>query len=143
MIWKNPKSIVKTAVLPKSAAAPEQVPYGLRALIAEVLREALEEQGYDPAGESLRIDTISAVSVDTPEFAEPSQLYTMFHVTFTYSARTRTDPVFITSHILTSALTDQVEGQPVHRAVRIGNPRAHTDRNVRAHRDARAGLRRV
>ena len=106
---ENVKSVVKSVILPKTAYDVEQTPYGLRALIAENLKEALEEQGYDPAGESLRIDTISAVSVDTPKFAAPSRLYTMFHITFTYSARTRTDPVIITSHVLTSALTDEVE----------------------------------
>ncbi len=106
---ENPKSVVKTAVLPKTALDIEQTPYGLRALIAKTLQETLEKQGYDPAGESLRIDSISAVSVDTPKFAAPSRLYTMFHITFTYSARTRTDPVIITSHILTSALTDEIE----------------------------------
>ena len=106
---ENVKSVVKSVILPKTAYDVEQTPYGLRALIAENLKEALEEQGYDPAGESLRIDTISAVSVDTPKFASPSRLYTMFYITFTYSARTRTDPVIITSHVLTSALTDEVE----------------------------------
>ncbi|MFH1879450.1 MAG: SpoIID/LytB domain-containing protein, partial [Bacillota bacterium] len=106
---ENPKSVQKSAVLLKSAISPEQTPYGLRALIAGALREELRQKGYDPAPESLRIDTVAAVSVDTPEFAAPSRLYTTFHITFTYSARTRTDPVVITSSILTSALTDQVE----------------------------------
>lgn len=88
---ENPKSVVKNAVLPKTALAPEDTPYGLRELIAGALYDKLTAMGYDPAPESLRIDGVSAVSVDTPEFAAPSRLYTMFHITFTYSGRTRTD----------------------------------------------------
>ena len=109
MIWQTRKSVVKTAVLPKTASSTEQTPFGLRALIADTLRETLLAKGYDPAGESLRIDTISAVSVDTPQYAKPSRLYTMFHITFTYSARTRTDPVVVTPASAPSAITDQVE----------------------------------
>jgi hypothetical protein len=106
---ENPHSVVRTAVLPKAASAPEQTPYGLRALLAQTLRDTLLSQGYDVAGESLRIDTILSVTMDTPAFAAPSRLYTQFHITFTYSARTRTDPVVVTATPDTSALSDQVE----------------------------------
>ena len=106
---ENPHSVVRTAVLPKAASAPEQTPYGLRALLAQTLRDTLLSQGYDAAGESLRIDTILSVTLDTPAFAAPSRLYTQFHITFTYSARTRTDPVVVTATPDTSALSDQVE----------------------------------
>ncbi len=90
---ENPKSVVKTTFLPKAALSPEDTPYGLRELLASALSDELTAMGYDPAPESLRIDSISAVSVDTPEFAAPSRLYTMFHITFRYSGRTRTDYV--------------------------------------------------
>jgi len=103
---ENPKSVVKSVTLPKTASSAEQTPYGLRQLIAEALKDTLQAQGYDPAGEILRIDT---VSTETAEFAAPSRLYTKFHITFTYSARTRTDPVVVTPTAVTSVLTDQVE----------------------------------
>ena len=90
---ENPKSVVKTAFLPKAALSAEDTPYGLRELIAGALYNELTAMGYDPAPESLRIDSISAVSVDTPKFAAPSRLYTQFHITFAYSGRTRTDYV--------------------------------------------------
>ena len=106
---ENPDSVVKTAVLPKTAGDIEQTPFGLRALIAETLKDVLIAKGYDPAGESLRIDTITAVSVDTPKYDAPSRLYTRFHITFTYSARTRTDPVIATTSSPGSALTDEIE----------------------------------
>ena len=106
---ENPNSVVKTAVLPKAAVSAEQTPYGLRALIAETFRDTLTAKGYDPTGESVRIDTITAVSADTPKFAAPSRLYTMFHITFTYSARTRTDPAVPTESGAASVISDQVE----------------------------------
>lgn len=105
---ENPNSVVKTAVVPKAAVSGEQTPFGLRALIAATLADTLKAKGYDPSGESVRIDTIAAVSVDTPKFAPPSRLYTMFHITFTYSARTRTDPA-VPATGAPSAFTDQVE----------------------------------
>jgi len=106
---ENPKSVVKSVSLPKAAYSVGETPYGLRALLAGALADTLAEQGYDPAPESLRIDGISAVSVDTPMYTEPSRLYTMLHITFSYSARTRTDPVVVTPTAVTSVLTDQVE----------------------------------
>ena len=102
---ENPKSVVKTAFLPKAALSPEDTPYGLRELLASALSDELTAMGYDPAPESLRIDSMSAVSVDTPEFAAPSRLYTMFHITFRYSGRTRTDYV----PPVVTALTNDIE----------------------------------
>lgn len=107
---ENPKSVVKSATLLKSAASPDQTPYGLRALIVTALKDKLVKKGYDPSPESLRIDTITDISVDTPEFASPSRLYTQFHITFTYSARTRTEAVITPKTTASvSALTDEVE----------------------------------
>ena len=102
---ENPKSVVKSVSLPKAAYSVGETPYGLRALLAGALADTLAEQGYDPAPESLRIDGISAVSVDTPMYTEPSRLYTMLHITFSYSARTRTDPISITAGVL----ADEIE----------------------------------
>ena len=102
---ENPKSVVKSAVLPKTASYPEQTPYDLRALIVDALWDTLVEQGYDPAPESLRVDTITDITMDTPKFAAPSRLYTMMNITFTYSARTRTDYVPVTP----GPLADEVE----------------------------------
>ena len=102
---ENSKSVVRTKALPKTAFAPTDTPYSLRLLIVNALQDTLTRQGYDPAPESLRIDTITDVTVDTPKFAAPSRLYTMFHITFTYSARTRTDPIPITHEML----VDEVE----------------------------------
>ena len=101
----NPKSVVKSTTLPKQANTPEDTPYGLRALIADALRDTLKAQGYDTAPESLRIDEILGISVDTPEFAAPSRLYTAFHITLRYSARTATAPVPVAAGIL----ADQIE----------------------------------
>ena len=67
----------------------EDAPYSLRALLSEQLRDTLVKAGYDPAPESLRIDSVTTVTVDTPMFKTPSRLYTMLHITFAYSARTR------------------------------------------------------
>ncbi len=102
---ENPKSVVKNAFLPKLAFTPEETPYGLRALLAAALEDELNAMGFDAAAESLRIDSISAVTVDTPKFAPPSRLYTMLHITFNYSGRTRTDYV----PPVTAVLQDEIE----------------------------------
>ena len=86
---ENPQSKVQSVTLPKTCAAVEDAPYSLRALLSEQLRDTLVKSGYDPAPESLRIDSVTAVTVDTPMFKAPSRLYTMLHITFAYSARTR------------------------------------------------------
>ncbi len=88
----NPQSKVQSVTLPKHCAEVTDAPYALRLLLSRMLTDTLTAQGYDPTPESLRVDQVTAVSVDTPMYAEPSKLYTMLHITFTYSARTRTDP---------------------------------------------------
>ena len=89
---ENPQSTVRSVDLPKSAAAVADTPYVVRLLLATQLADTLRAQGFDPSPESLRVDAISAVSVDAPAFSTPSRLMTTLNVTFTYSARTRTDP---------------------------------------------------
>ena len=87
----NPQSKVISVTLPKRAAGVADTPYAVRLLLSRQLADTLTAQGYDPAPESLRVDTITAVSLDTPAYKEPSRLCTRLHITFTYSARTRTD----------------------------------------------------
>ena len=87
---ENPQSKVQSVSLPKVCTTVNDAPYSLRTLLCEQLRDTLVEGGFDPSPESLRVDTVTAVKVDTPKFDEPSRLYTMLHITFTYSARTST-----------------------------------------------------
>ncbi len=88
----NPRSNVRSVTLPKKAKAGEVVSLGLRQVLCAALSEELLARGWDASPESLRVDTVTAVSVDTPMYAEPSRLYTKLHITLTYSGRTRTDP---------------------------------------------------
>lgn len=89
---ENPQSKVQTVLLPKKTEKVADAPYTLRLLLSQQLKDTLVAAGYDPTPESLRVDKVSAVSVDTPRFQAPSRLYSMLHITFEYSARTRTDP---------------------------------------------------
>ncbi|MDD3410998.1 MAG: SpoIID/LytB domain-containing protein [Eubacteriales bacterium] len=88
---ENPVSSVRSLVIPKKAAEAEQTPYRLRRLLSEALNAQLTARGWDTAPESLRVDEVTALSVDTPRFASPSRLMTLLHITFAYSGRTRTD----------------------------------------------------
>ena len=90
---ENPQSKVQTVTLPKMSTAVTDTPYVLRWLLSQQLAETLTAGGYDPAPESLRVDKVTAVTVDTPKFDAPSRLYTMLHITFAYSARVRTNGV--------------------------------------------------
>ena len=90
---ENPQSKVQTVTLPKKTGDVNEAPYALRLLLSRELKTKLTEAGYDPSPESLRVDKVTAVWVDTPLFDAPSRLYSMLHITFAYSARTRTDPV--------------------------------------------------
>ena len=88
---ENPQSKVQSVQLPKKSAEVADTPYVLRLLLSHSMADVLTGAGYDATPESLRVDSVTAVSVDTPLFAEPSRLYSMLHITFTYSARTRTE----------------------------------------------------
>lgn len=89
---ENPQSRVYTVIVPKTAETVKDMPYALRLLLSKTMAETLTAAGYDAAPESLLIKSVTALTVDTPMYAEPSRLYTMLHITFTYAARTRTDP---------------------------------------------------
>ncbi len=87
----NPQSKVLSVTVPKTAATVKDMPYVVRLLLCNQLAGTLTAAGYDPSPESLLVDSVSALWVDTPRFSGASRLYTMLHITFEYSARTRTD----------------------------------------------------
>ena len=89
---ENPESLVKNFSLLKKPAKVEDVGLGFRTVLAGALREELLAQGYDAAPESLRVDEIHALALDTPAFPS-SKLLTMMKITLSYSGRTRTDSV--------------------------------------------------
>jgi hypothetical protein len=88
----NPQSRVLSVTVPKTAATVKDMPYAIRLLVSSELAGELVGQGFDPAPESVLVNAVTAISVNTPRFEAPSRLYTMLHITFEYSARTRTDP---------------------------------------------------
>jgi len=85
----NPESLVRQFKL-KKRYNNETAPYALRLLLAEKLAETLEANGFDPSPESIRVDRVNAVSVDTPN-RSGSKLMTMLHLTLEISARSRRD----------------------------------------------------
>ena len=88
---ENPKSTVRKVTVPKKAQKVEDTPYVFRLLLAGQLESQLLAEGFDASPESLRVDEVLEIRADTPKFADPSRVMTMLHVTFRYSARTRTD----------------------------------------------------
>lgn len=105
----NPLSKVNTATIPKHADTVEAMPYGVRLLLAARLADTLTAGGFDPAPESLRIDSVTSVTVDTPRYDAPSRMHTMLHITFAYSARTRTDPLPMEAPYEPPAVEDDAE----------------------------------
>ena len=85
---ENPYSVVKSITLQKSYTNEEHdiAPYGLRNLLATVLREELTALGLDPAPASIRVHTISDVSLS----GEGKRMDTL-HLTVQISGRTRQD----------------------------------------------------
>lgn len=85
---ENPYSVVKSVTLQKSYTNEEHdiAPYGLRNLLATVLREELTALGLDPAPASIRVHTISDVSLS----GEGKRMDTL-HLTVQISGRTRQD----------------------------------------------------
>lgn len=88
----NPQSRVLSVTVPKTATTVKEMPYAIRLLVSSELAGELVGQGFDPAPESVLVNAVTAISVNTPRFEAPSRLYTMLHITFEYSARTRSDP---------------------------------------------------
>jgi hypothetical protein len=87
----NPQSKMLSVTVPKTAATVKDMPYVVRLLLCNQLADTLSAAGYDPSPESLLVSAVSALWVDTPRFSSASRLYTMLHITFEYSARTRAD----------------------------------------------------
>ena len=62
---ENPASVVKSVTLQKSYANEERdvAPYGLRNLLATVLRDELTGLDFDPAPASIRVNAVSGVEL--------------------------------------------------------------------------------
>ncbi len=90
---ENPLSRVKSVTIMKKFAQGEAASYGLRALLAKALEPSLVEMGFDPAPESLRVEEVLSLTVDSPAGKSPSRRMTQMHITLRYSGRTRTDAV--------------------------------------------------
>ena len=88
---ENPASVVRSFVIEKKYAEGNNAPYALRKLLAQELAQELVKRGYDPAAESVRVDEVSALGVDTPKGDEGSRLMTTFRFSVKISGRTRTD----------------------------------------------------
>jgi len=87
---ENPQSLVKTFHIPKKSSVPEDMGYGLRALLVKELESELAGMGYDPAPESLRVDEVLMVAAGTPAVIS-SRVMKMLTIQFKYSGRTRQD----------------------------------------------------
>lgn len=85
---ENPYSVVKSVTLQKSYTNEEHdiAPYGLRNLLATVLRDELTALGFDPAPASIRVNTISDVRLS----GEGKRMDTLY-LTVQISGRTRQD----------------------------------------------------
>lgn len=85
---ENPLSVVRRFEIQKSYHT--EAPVALRKLLADQLKDQLAERGLDAAPESIRIDAVDRVVVDTPAVPE-SKLNTMFHLDVRLSGRTRSN----------------------------------------------------
>ena len=85
---ENPYSVVKSMTLQKSYTNEEHdiAPYGLRNLLATVLRDELTALGFDPAPASIRVNTVS----DARLSGEGKRMDTLY-LTVQISGRTRQD----------------------------------------------------
>lgn len=86
----NPASTVRSFEIGKTYRNADDAPYALRKLLAAELGDMLLARGFDADAASVRVDEVSAVSLDTPN-TDGSKLMTMLHVTLKVSGRTRTD----------------------------------------------------
>ena len=91
---ENPQSLVKAVSLPRKPSKVEAISLGLRSVLVKALAKELTAKGYDPAPESLRVDEVLSLSVDTPTFSG-SKVMSMLNIQFSYSGRTRQDPVVL------------------------------------------------
>ena len=80
---ENPESVVRRTKIAKDGRIDEDFK---NILFSYVLPEMLR-QGYAPAAEHFRVDGITAMSLGTPAFDEPSRSWTKLTLTFTWSGR--------------------------------------------------------
>ena len=87
---ENPESIVKRARLNRNGSS---IPAAFSEIVCNYMASQLISQGYAPFPDCFRIDSIESVSLGSPRFDEPSRLYDEITLSFTYSARKKTEPV--------------------------------------------------
>ncbi len=81
---ENPESPVKRARLYKNG---EKLPDAFLKLLADALQGEMTKRGMDTDVSSLRIDSITAVSLSTPRSSDESKLMTELTITFNWSGR--------------------------------------------------------
>lgn len=84
---ENAASTVRSLTLLKKYQK-EDAPYALRKLIAERYAEELERAGYDASAESIRVDQVKSVSVDSPNMKDSKRM-TMLHIEAEISVRSK------------------------------------------------------
>ena len=84
---ENPASTVRTLTFVKEYDK-EEAPYALRKLIAERFADELTLAGYDASAESIRVDEVKSVSVDSPNMKDSKRM-TMLHIEATISVRSK------------------------------------------------------
>lgn len=85
---ENPLSVVRRFELQKKYKS--EAPYALRKLLAEKAEVLLQNRGFDPSPDSVRVDAVELAFVDTPETAG-SKINTVLHLNARISGRTRTN----------------------------------------------------
>ena len=85
---ENPESIVLKARIPKDGSVKEE----FRAILYSYVLPELVRQGYIASPEHFRIDGITAMSLGTPAYEEPSRSYTQLTLTLTWSGRKWLEP---------------------------------------------------
>lgn len=83
---ENPASLVQRFEVMKVYISP--APYALRSLLAQQLSEQLISRGFDPSPESVQVDSVTALTVDTPD-REGSLRMTRMKLTVQISGRTK------------------------------------------------------
>ncbi len=81
---ENPESPVKRARLYKNG---EKLPNAFMKVLADALQGEMTKRGMDTDVSSLRIDSITAVSLSTPRSSDESKLMTELTITFNWSGR--------------------------------------------------------
>ena len=88
----NPASVVQSFEVMKEYS--QQAPYALRKLLARLLKDELVSRGYDPSPESVQVDKVSSLAVDTPD-QTGSKRMTQMKLTVQISGRTRQEIAWV------------------------------------------------